>query len=759
MDDMDESMASPSGSFSFGRAVSERGENEVDEDEDIFYIPERRPSLDLGPTPMDTSNWHYVEQALNPAQSYRSMTSEENSDILEEDQRSFTQVQLDRADSFSSCYSFDSDDCEKKTPKVKSKEDTAEPCSRPELIQDPNEIRHPSLTVGFTLKAICDTLQKLSEIDMQIFKRMLWRNYPQTFNTTTIQSMDILDLVDRLLECYTLEVSLQITKHLLTRLGQERLITQLQTMCLRNEVRYDLRETLRKKYCEDVAMEGEKKPFADVFTNLHITTTSDNGPNIEHEVMTIKKLNTNRKAGTLLSVPDIFSAERMRNDFTKVKFIVVIGSAGSGKTMAIRKLILDWIEERSHQHIGFLFPLPFRELKQFEGSTISLLEIIQTLYPATKKLRIEDYRCSECKLLFVFEGLDEYTEKLDFETTDYYSNFKEPTTLNIIVVNLMRGRLHFQGLFLITARPQTRHYLPWDTHYDKIELRGFLEPDKDEYFKKWFKDPEQAARVIEFINSSKTLRIMCHLPLFCSLVAEECQHRFREQGTHATLPSSITYMYTKLLFVLLRQHRLLRAPHRSADEERDFLMKLGKVAFTMLEKGEFRISKSHWKATGVSDEEAVVNSGLCTLYVTRISVMCRETVLSFIHPTVQEYLAALYTFLSSSSQGKSMLKGMLKAQKDMEPYKTAVDKSLKCEDGKLDLFLRFLFGMLHKPNLELLQSFVAPPIKQPVSIEDAAGLLRKRIRDCQDPNRKINLQCCLEELGVHASDSASHLSH
>lgn len=527
-----------------------------------------------------------------------------------------------------------------------------------------------------------------------------------------------------------------------------------------DEVRHDLRETLKKKYGQDVAIEGEKKPFDEVFTNLHITTTYDNGPNIEHEVMTMQKLSTNREPGTLLSVKDIFSAERMRNDFTKVKFIVLIGMAGSGKTMAIRKLVLDWIEERSHQHIGFLFPLPFSELKQFEGSTISLLDIIHTLYPATKKLRMDDYRCSDCKLLFVFDGLDEYLEKLDFEGTDLYSNFQEPTTLNIIVVNLMRGRLHFGGLFLITARPQTRHYLPWDTHYDKIEVLGFLEPDKDEYFKKWFKDPEQAARVIDFINSSKTLRIMCHLPLFCSVVAEECQRRFREQGTHATLPSSITYMYTKLLFVLLRQHRLLRAPHRSAHEEREFLMKLGKLAFTMLEQGQFKMTKCDWKATGVSDEEAVVKSGLCTLYITRPFVLFNETVLSFIHPTVQEYLAALYTFLSiSQGKHKSLLKGMLKGQKDMEPYKAAVDKSLKCEDGKLDMFLRFLFGMLHKPNLELLQSFFDSPIKQPVSVEDAAGLLRKRIRDCQDPNRKTNLQSCLEELGVHASDSTSHVSH
>lgn len=61
MDDTDEAMGTQSGSSSIGEAVSGRGENvayeEQEDDDDLYYIPERRPSLDLGPDPMDTSNW------------------------------------------------------------------------------------------------------------------------------------------------------------------------------------------------------------------------------------------------------------------------------------------------------------------------------------------------------------------------------------------------------------------------------------------------------------------------------------------------------------------------------------------------------------------------------------------------------------------------------------------------------------------------------------------------------------------------------
>lgn len=518
---------------------------------------------------------------------------------------------------------------------------------------------------------------------------------------------------------------------------------------------YELSETFKRKYgevCEDLDVPEEKRQFKDVYSDIFITSTCDNGPNIEHEVMKIEKLDSNREAGKRLAPNVILDKERLAQH-SNIKLILLTGVAGSGKSMAIRKLIFDWIE---HKPETFLFPLPFRELKQFEGTKISLLDIIQTLYPETKKLRDDDYRCEEHPVMFVFDGLDEYSGKLDFENTELVSDYKEQTTLNTIVVNLLRGRLLYRGMFLVTTRSQIKRAVPWDTHYEEIEVRGFPDLDKDEYFRKRFTNPDQAERVIAYIKSSKTLHIMCHLPLFCSVVADEWSRAFREQGTQAELPRGITYMYTKLVLVLMRQHRKFRAPDRSPEEESNFLMNLGKLAFSMLEKGQFKINKSDWKDTGVCDEEAVVNSGLCTQYVTKPYVLFHEKVVSFIHPTVQEYLAALYAFFSFTNQGKNIfeqhlrerLKGIFKGPRVTELYKAAVDRSLLCEDGKLDIFLRFLFGMSLQSNQDLLQRLCTSTEKWSAVNADAVALLKKRVRENQHPNRMENLERCLEELGA-----------
>lgn len=763
-----EDMATPSGT-SDGDASPSGGESEYpegDEDDGLYYIPPRRPSLDLGPDPMDTSEWHYADQALSPALSYSSMSSDNmecSAEMVGEDGFS-TSVHLQRLDSYSSSYSLDSDDCEKRTPKVKNQDDApSEPLIAPELIEDFSVPVHPSLTVAFIFKAVCKVLGKLKELEFQRFKRVLRQRYPQTFNAP-LQTMDMVDVVDRVLECYSLRVSLQITRCTLMDLELFRMVDYLDTLCIQNEVRYELCQTLKEKYstvCVDLNPEGEKRPLNDVYTNLYMTQEHNNGPNIEHEVLTIGKLNT-IDGETRISPQNIFNEEWMKEKY--INIILVTGAAGSGKSMAIRRLILDWAEGKSHEHVTFLLPLFIRDLNSLEDSKVSLVQIIETLYPETTKLRSSDYSSHESIMMFVIDGIDEYTGKLDYEHTEILTDPQSPKGLNVILVNLLRGRLLYHSRVLLTCRPLMRPPIPWDTHHLEVEVRGFSDPEKDEYFKKKIKDPSQAAQVIEYVNSSKSLRIMCHLPLFCSLVAEECLRIKTEQGPQAELPTSLTYMYTKLMLLLMRELRRFRAPDLTPTEELQFIMSLGKVAFNLLEQGKFQITKMNWKESKEVYKEAITYTGLCMQYLITPQVLYQEVAISFIHTTMQEYLASLYVFLDYRNQGKNVFdqqqKGKLSRMwrgKNMEVYKSAVERSLLCEDGKLDLFLRFLCGMANKSNMELLQTFFIPNAKWTSVSEETDAHIRKRIAENQFPARNDNLKHCLVELGVQQAASSGSL--
>ncbi|KAM4726828.1 NACHT, LRR and PYD domains-containing protein 3 [Anableps anableps] len=741
----DSSMTSDNSSV--GDAVSGRGEGASDEDEDLYYIPERRASLDLGPTPMDTSQWHFVDQALTPAQSYEKLSSEGPEEMA--DEGSPTSVRMERADSYSSCYSIDSNDCEKIIPKEKSKDDITETMNELELIQDPEEIKHPSFTLQFTFKALCDTLKKLQMDDFRMFKWKLWTHYPQPFSAS--QSMDIVDLVDRLLETFSCEMSVQITRTILVSIKKKNIADHLRTMYIKNQVRHELCDFLIKKYGEELTIGGETMPLDDIYTDLFILSHSDNGPNIEHEIMKINKLNTKRNPDDRLSLAETLSQEWISKTYTRQVYL--IGLAGSGKSTFVKKLALDWALGRSHQHFSFVFLLTLKEINQFEGSEISLEDIMENLYPVTKKLKTEGLRYEDSEALFIFDGLDDYPGQFDFSQTEIFSDPSCPIALNILLVNILRGRLLNHARFMVTTRPQVDPCGPWDGHFDEIEMGGFSDTSKDEYFKKRFKDPNQAATVIKYVKSMKTLHIMCHLPLFCTLVADECQRIFGEMGTGAKLPRNITYMYTKLLLKLLNIRRT-RAPALKPEEELTFLMGLGKLAFTMLEKGEFRINKTKWPE--ISNVEAVPRSGLCTQYMITPYVLCNEDVVSFIHPTVQEYMAALYAYLSFTNQDKNIFDQLVKSKfkissrgpRIMELYKAAMEKSLQCQDGKLDMFLRFLFGMVCKPNQELLQPFLNSSAKIVDLTKDCASLIKKN-KGLHHPDRcRSNLERCLEELDM-----------
>ncbi|XP_041741705.1 uncharacterized protein LOC121573640 [Coregonus clupeaformis] len=210
--------------------------------------------------------------------------------------------------SYSSCYSLDSDDCETRTRKSRSSAPKAEGPAvelppRPELIKNPDEKRHPALTVDFTFKAIRKTLEKLGQDDLRKFKITLWNRYPESFSAPP-QGMDMVDLVDRLLECYDLEVALQLTKALLKDMGLKRLADFLTDICKRNEVRYELRLTLLRKYSsmhEGFAQQGDHKAFDSIFNELYITDGGNAGPNIQHEVRKIDKLSTNHKKVKLIT--------------------------------------------------------------------------------------------------------------------------------------------------------------------------------------------------------------------------------------------------------------------------------------------------------------------------------------------------------------------------------------------------------------------------------------------------------------------------
>uniref|UniRef100_A0AAX7V5J1 FISNA domain-containing protein n=1 Tax=Astatotilapia calliptera TaxID=8154 RepID=A0AAX7V5J1_ASTCA len=86
------------------------------------------------------------------------------------------------------------------------------------------------------------------------------------------------------------------------------------------------------------------------------------------------------------------------------------------------------------------------------------------------------------------------------------------------------------------------------TETKEAGICSFEDFQVEEYFRKRFRDKKQASRIISHIKTSRSLHIMCHIPVFCWITATVLEDvlETREGGQ---LPNTLTEMYIHFLVV------------------------------------------------------------------------------------------------------------------------------------------------------------------------------------------------------------------
>ncbi|KAG8004412.1 Protein NLRC3 [Nibea albiflora] len=229
-----------------------------------------------------------------------------------------------------------------------------------------------------------------------------------------------------------------------------------------------------------------------------------------------------------------------------IRTVVTKGVAGIGKTVLTQKFTLDWAEDKANQDIQFIFPFTFRELNVLREKKFSLVELVHHFFTETKEAGI--CRFEDFQVVFIFDGLDECRLPLDFHHTETLTDVRESTSVDVLLTNLIRGKLLPSARLWITTRPAAANQIPPDCVDMVTEVRGFTDPQKDEYFKKRFRDEEQARRIISHIKKSRSLYIMCHIPVFCWISASVLEDLLKTRDG-GELPKTLTEMYIHFLVV------------------------------------------------------------------------------------------------------------------------------------------------------------------------------------------------------------------
>ncbi|XP_073699569.1 NLR family CARD domain-containing protein 3-like [Garra rufa] len=605
--------------------------------------------------------------------------------------------------------------------------------------------------------------------ELEMFKKILQKEnmqYMKDFNEN---------------RCSMKEAALDLTLYFLREMKQDEAANTLEDEL---SLVHQLKCSLRKKYqClfEGIAKQGDSTLLNNIYTDLYITQGCSEQVNTEHEVRQIEVASRRHESQEIqVECKHMFKAPEQDK---QIRTVLTKGVAGIGKSVSVQKFVLDWAEGKENQDISFIFPLPFREMNLKEKEELSLMDLITQFFPEAKGLNLT--RRNQCKVLFILDGLDECRLPVNFKDIETH-DVSSPVSLDVLLTNLIKGNLLPSALIWITTRPAAASKIPPDCIDRLTEIRGFNDAQKEEYFRKRITDGNLAKEIIDHVKQSKSLFIMCHIPVFCWISATVLQNilekkrnnvvknnqaddvskTLQESNTEDT-PKTLTQMYTHFLRFQIQQSRRKYDGEYTPDVswDKDAIFSLGKLAFHQLERNNVIFYDTDLEACGIDVYKASVYSGMCTQIFKEETGIVLGTMYCFVHLSIQEFIAALYAHLFLDIKKRSIFvhestEQENKSQTMIDLLKTAVDKALESDNGHLDLFLRFLLGLSLQSNQRLLQGLLTQQNGNDQSKKEIVQYIKQKFEANLSPERSINLFYCLNELNDQTlvKDIQTHLS-
>ncbi|XP_050956924.1 NACHT, LRR and PYD domains-containing protein 12, partial [Labeo rohita] len=514
---------------------------------------------------------------------------------------------------------------------------------------------------------------------------------------------------------------------------------------------------MRKK--AEYIFEGNKDNEAQlkaVYTELFITEGDMKDVNHEHEILKIDDVFKNKKTHDKpIKCNDIFTELRKNNE---EKIVLTKGVAGIGKTVSVHKFILDWAEGEANQDIHCVFLLSFREINLMTNEDFSLHELLLEFYPELKDME-KSKLYEECKLAFIFDGLDESRLLLNFNTRSL-NTVEKRSSVDVLFTSLVKGKLLPSALVWVTSRPAAANQIPLQYVGLFTEVRGFNDQQKEEYFRKRITDENLASKIISHIKTSRSLYIMCHIPVFCWITATVLQDILIENNGE-NISTTLTEMYIHFLLIQMeiKNQKYDKQEERECTEHlqlnKKMILKLAKLAFEQLKKENIVFYKEDLKASGIDASKDTEFTGMIAEIFKREHRLHGAKVFCFVHMSVQEFLAAVHVFICYLNKDMQELQFFFKLPEQnitlQELLQKTVNKTMESQRGHLDLFLRFLMGISLESSQNLLKGLITHTEDTTESVTKTAEYIKQeQIKYNISDESSVNLFYCLLELKDHS---------
>ncbi|XP_072809407.1 NACHT, LRR and PYD domains-containing protein 3 [Vicugna pacos] len=482
---------------------------------------------------------------------------------------------------------------------------------------------------------------------------------------------------------------------------------------------------------------GESVNLNKRFTRLRLIKEHRSQREREHELLAIGRTSAKMWDGPVssLNLETLFDPEEQHSD--PVHTVVFQGAAGIGKTILARKIMLDWASGKLYQdRFDYLFYIHCREVSL--GTQRSLGDLIASCcpdpYPPIGKIVSKPSR-----ILFLMDGFDELQGAFDEHTEALCTNWKKVERGDILLSSLIRKRLLPEASLLITTRPvaleKLQHLLGRARH---VEILGFSEAKRKEYFFKYFSDEQQAREAFRLIQENEILFTMCFIPLVCWIVCTGLKQQMDSGKSLARTSKTTTAVYIFFLSSLLQSQGGSREHQVSAN-----LRGLCSLAADGIWNQKILFEECDLRNHGLQKADM---SAFLRMNLFQKEVDC-EKFYSFNHMTFQEFFAAMYYLLEEEDQGERRNAPWSCSKLPTRDVTVLLENYGKFEKGYLIFVVRFLFGLVNQERTSYLEKKLSCKISQKIRLELLKWIEAKATaKKLQTEPSQLELFYCLYEM-------------
>ncbi|XP_056298434.1 NACHT, LRR and PYD domains-containing protein 3-like isoform X2 [Pseudoliparis swirei] len=476
---------------------------------------------------------------------------------------------------------------------------------------------------------------------------------------------------------------------------------------------------------------GEKILFSEHYVNLLLADGHQGLENKRHEVLTFgqKRLSLQQKSAVQRKITPakLFSSA---NGKRPVKKVLVSGVAGIGKTILVQKMLFDFGRNGDHLGFDFIIHMTFRDLNLIDKPT-NLRELVLRKNRHLAK-ELDHILANDNKLLIIFDGFDEFRHYRSCDVDAFVTEPDEDGAVVEVFGSLMQGELLPNASVMLTSRPAAINHIPVGCVDRFVVIAGFSSAEVQDFFSRYFQDGAIAERMFAVVSANELMLTLCYIPAFCYIV---CCILKESKDLCGEGPKTMTDIYMQYLVAMLRSHTQARAETFRGEQEAgtvhplsDIVLKLGRLAFQKLMEHQTLFYGSD------GDVAALKGCSLASTFLDKTVAQepgCNEDVYSFAHLTVQEFFAALYCAVTD------------------HPLPDALQRSAGLGEGSsnghLDLFNRFLSGILSERNANLLSRQVGLSCRKDKVDDYRQRIIQDLTTLCESGAHILNHLHCLFE--------------